>query len=32
MLHKQHDEQNIDASFNAEFADLWSCHQIAPGA
>jgi hypothetical protein len=29
MLKKQHDEQNIIAGSHVEFADLWSCRQIA---
>ncbi|MGA3285216.1 MAG: hypothetical protein ABSD57_12275 [Verrucomicrobiota bacterium] len=29
MLKKRHDEQNFVAGFNVEFADLWSCRQIA---
>jgi hypothetical protein len=29
MLKKQHDEQNTIAGSDVEFADLWSCRQIA---
>jgi hypothetical protein len=32
MLEKQHDEQNIIAGSDVEFAILWSCRQIARGA
>lgn len=31
MLKRRHDEQNIVAGFNLEFADLWSCRQVARG-
>jgi len=31
MLKKRHDEQDIVAGSDVEFADLWSCRQIARG-